>query len=125
MRVMSRLLAAGFVLGATVALLDAQDAPRVYTADDGVSLPVVVTRVNPQYTREAMDAGIEGTVALETVVLENGTVADVSVTRSLDPLLGLDEQAIKALEQWKFRPGAKDGKPVRVRVHVEMTFTLK
>jgi outer membrane biosynthesis protein TonB len=29
------------------------------------------------------------------------------------------------MKQWQFKPGTKDGKPVAVRIHVEMTFTLK
>jgi TonB family protein len=47
------------------------------------------------------------------------------VTRSLDGVLGLDQAAIEALEQWRFKPGTKDGKAVDVHVHVELTFTLK
>ena len=50
---------------------------------------------------------------------------DVSVKRSLDPTYGLDQQAVKAARQWKFKPGTKDGKAVPVRVSLEMTFTLK
>jgi TonB family protein len=42
-----------------------------------------------------------------------------------DSVYGLDANAIKAMKQWQFEPGAKDGKPVAVRVAVEMTFTLK
>ena len=57
--------------------------------------------------------------------VENGTVGDVTVTRSLDTVHGLDEQAVKAMEQWTFDPGRKDGKAVPVLVTVEMTFTLK
>jgi TonB family protein len=41
------------------------------------------------------------------------------------PCMGLDQAAIEALEQWRFRPGTKDGNAVDVHVHVEMTFTLK
>jgi TonB family protein len=47
----------------------------------------------------------------------------VRVTRSLDE--DLDEQAIIALRQWRFKPGTKDDKPVDVEVSVELTFTLK
>jgi protein TonB len=58
-------------------------------------------------------------------VLTNGNVGDVTVTRSLDATYGLDEEAAKAIKQWRFKPGTKDGKPVNVRVEVELTFTLK
>ncbi|PYT25857.1 MAG: hypothetical protein DMG57_23670 [Acidobacteria bacterium] len=38
--------------------------------------------------------------------------------------LGLDEKAIEAVEQWKFRPGCRDGKPVAAQVIVEMNFSF-
>jgi TonB family protein len=100
---------------------------RVYKpgVDTGITLPRVVREVKPGYTREAMDQKIQGSVWLETVVLDTGDVGDVQVSRSLDAEYGLDRQAILATKQWKFRPGTKDGKPVAVQVTIELTFTLK
>jgi len=43
----------------------------------------------------------------------------------LDTQHGLDDEAVKALKQWRFSPGTKDGKPVPVVVELEMTFTLR
>jgi protein TonB len=120
-----RLLVVGSALAATVTLAGAQEAPRVYTPGNGVSLPVLVTKVNPQYTQQARDAHIEGTVLLDVVVQKDGTVGDVGVERSLDSVYGLDQQAVDAAKQWQFKPGTKDGEPVAVRVHVEINFTLK
>lgn len=97
----------------------------VYKPGNGVTLPVVVKEVKPQYTPQAMKARIQGTVWLECVVNESGDVSDVTVTRSLDKEYGLDEAAIAAARQWKFKPGQKDGKPVAVRITLELTFTLK
>jgi protein TonB len=59
------------------------------------------------------------------VVLEDGDVGDIRIASSLDAEYGLDSHAVSAMRQWKFRPGSKDGKPVAVEVHVQMTFTLK
>jgi len=95
----------------------------VYRPGDGVSAPVLVKQVQPQYTAEAKRAEVEGTVILEAIVETDGTVGDVTVTKGLEP--GLDEQAVKAARQWRFEPGKKDGKAVRVRITLEMTFTLK
>jgi len=95
----------------------------VYTVGDGVSAPVVVKQVKPQYTAEARRAKVQGTVTLEAIVETDGTVGDVTVTKGLEP--GLDEQAVKALRLWRFEPGKKDGKAVRVRITLEMTFTLR
>src|SRR5262245_55508602 len=96
-------------------MLGAQEQ-TVYNPGNDVTLPVVIKQVKAQYTQEAKDAHIEGVVVLEVVVLADGKVGDVKVIKSLDPTYGLDQQAIKAMKQWFFKPGTKDGKPVAVRV---------
>jgi TonB family protein len=96
---------------------------RVYKPGDGVSAPVLVKEVKPRYTPEAKDAKIQGVVTLECVVNTDGAIGDVEVTTSLDA--GLDQEAIKAVKQWRFKPGTKDGKPVPVLITLEMTFTLR
>src|SRR5712691_9474462 len=112
-------------LALVVAIVHAQDAPTVYKPGNGVSLPQVVKEVKAGYTKEAMAQMIEGTVGMDVVVLADGTVGDVTVTQSLDTVYGLDQEAVKAMRQWQFKPGTKDGKPVAVRVAVTMNFTLK
>ena len=100
-------------------------AQEVYKPGNGVSLPVVVKEVKPDYTDEAKAAGIRGSVWMRVVVQADGMVGDVQVTRSLDTEFGLDNQAVRAAKQWEFKPASKDGKPVAVEVTLEMTFTLK
>jgi protein TonB len=102
----------------------AQDT-TVYTPGDGVTLPQVVKQVSPHYTSEAMRQMIEGEVVLEVVVKPDGDVGDVKVKQSLDAVYGLDEEALKAMKQWQFKPGTKNGEAVAVRVDVKMRFTLK
>ena len=99
------------------------EATRAYKPGAGVSAPVPVKEVRPQYTADAKDARIQGTVVVECVVQADGTIGDVKVLKSLDA--GLDEEAIKAVKQWRFEPGTKDGKPVPVLVTLEMTFSLR
>lgn len=94
-------------------------------ARDGVTMPQLLSQVKAEYTPAAMAAGIQGMVVLETVVLADGSVGKVTVVRSLDSTYGLDQQAIDAVSQWKFRPGTKDGKPVAVTVTIEVSFRLK
>ena len=110
---------------AIVGSLAALHAQEVYRPGNGVTLPTVVTQVQPQYTPEAMAARIEGVVGLNTVVQADGTVGEVKVTQSLDRTLGLDREAVKAMKQWTFKPGTKDGKPVAVSVDIRMKFTLQ
>ena len=90
-----------------------------------VDTPRLLTEAKPGYNREAMDAGIQGTVTLEAVVLPDGTVGVVTVTRSLDTVHGLDDEAVRTLKKWRFDPGTRDGMAVPVSVEVEMSFTLK
>jgi TonB family protein len=93
--------------------------------DAGVTLPTPLTQVKPQYTAEAMQARIEGDVELRIVVRADGSVDDVGVTKSLDTVYGLDDAAVAAAEQWTFKPGTKDGRPVDVALSLHMRFTLK
>lgn len=95
----------------------------VYEPGDGVTMPTPTERVNPDYTPDARRRKIEGTVLLTCVVRPDFTVSDVEVVRSLDA--GLDEEAVKALKQWRFSPGRRNGRFVPVRVNVQMTFTLQ
>ena len=115
--------AAAAVLLPMFATVNAQSV--VHRPGNGVSLPEVVKEVKPHYTPAAMQAKIQGSVWLACVVGEAGDIVDVEVTRSLDSEYGLDQAAIDAARQWKFKPGRKDGKPVAVRITIELTFTLR
>ena len=97
----------------------------VYRPGSGVESPRVIREVTPKYTAEAMRAKVQGVVWLDAVVLADGTVGDVQVTKSLDPVFGLDAEAIKAARQWRFVPGTRFGEPVAVLVTIELTFTLR
>ena len=97
----------------------------VYRPGAGIVNPKVLHEVKPQYTSEAMRAQIQGDVWLEVVVLPDGTVGDVTVTKSLDPVFGLDEEAIKAARQWRFVPATRFGEPVAILVSLELGFNLR
>ena len=99
----------------------------VYNIGNGVSSPQLVREVKPNYTGDAMRAKLQGIVEMEAVVLPDGSIdpRSIKITRSLDSTFGLDQQAIIAVKQWRFRPGIYKGQPVPVRVNVELTFTLR
>jgi protein TonB len=119
-----RSIVGAFVVLLAVASAQAQD-DTVYTVGDGVSIPIVTKQVYAQYTPGAMAKRIKGKVGLSAVVLADGTVGEVKVTKSVDSVYGLDDSAVKAVKQWEFKPGRKDGKPVAVRVSVDIAFTTK
>jgi protein TonB len=72
-----------------------------------------------------MHARIEGIVELEIVVRADGSVGNIRLVRSLDARFGLDDEAIKAVRNWRFDPARLAGKPVQVRVPVEVSFGLR
>jgi periplasmic protein TonB len=96
-----------------------------YRPGNGVTQPTLVREVKPNYTADAMRAKIQGVVWLEAVVMENGSVGQVRVTRSLDPTFGLDQEAERTVKKWLFRPGTRLGQPVPVVIEIEMSFTLR
>jgi TonB family protein len=82
--------------------------------------PRLIHKVEPEYTAEAREAGLEGTVVLGVEVGTDGTAHDIRVTRSLG--MGLDEKGVEAVRLWKFEPATRDGKPVAVKATIEINF---
>jgi len=97
----------------------------VYRPGSGIVNPRVLREVTPDYTSEAMRARVQGEVWLEVVVLPDGTVGDVTITKSIDSVFGLDEEAIRAARQWIFAPGTRFGEPVAVLVVIALDFALR
>jgi len=95
----------------------------VFHVGGGVSPPTVLQRVEPQYSEEGRKARYQGTVVLEAIVRRDGTVDIQRIVRSLG--FGLDENAIQALKQWRFRPGMRNGVPVDVSLNIEVNFNLR
>lgn len=98
------------------------------------SAPVPIARSEPQYSEAARAAGLVGSIFLSMVVDESGRPTEIKVVRwrlrekgsdgeVKDPL-GLDEEAVKALKQWRFRPAMKQGKPVPAQANIEINFRL-
>lgn len=96
-----------------------------YRPGSGVEMPRLLRDAKPQYTADAMRAKIQGRVEIECVVETDGRCARIEVVRSLDPVFGLDEEAIKAVRQWRFVPGRRQGVEVPVIVTIELMFTLR
>jgi TonB family protein len=86
----------------------------------GVTAPVLLYKKEPEYTEEARKAKYSGAVSLSIEIDPSGHATNIQVRRSLG--LGLDEKAIEAVRQWKFKPGTKDGNPVTVSATIEVNF---
>jgi len=98
------------------------DARGVYRSGGDVTVPVVVYRTDPEYTEQARVAKYQGSVLLSVDIDPAGTPTNIKVQRGLG--LGLNEKAVEAVKQWKFRPGQKDGTAVSVQTNIEVIFRL-
>jgi TonB family protein len=94
----------------------------VYKIGGGVSQPKLISKVAPEYSKEAHKAKWQGTVVLSLVVDEKGHPQQINVAKSLG--MGLDQKAIEAVEKWRFDPGRKDGMAVAVYATIEVNFRL-
>jgi len=89
----------------------------------GNQYPVPLEKPNPEYSREALLAGVKAKVMLTLLVDENGAPHNIRVTRSAG--FGLDEKAVEAVGRWRFRPGEREGKPVATQNTLEIAFNLR
>jgi TonB family protein len=99
-----------------------QQVGEVRRVVGSVSAPVAIYKVEPEYTEEARKARFQGMVALSIVVDENGLPRNFKVVKPMG--VGLDEKAIAAVQQWRFKPAQLNGKPVAVLAAVEVNFRL-
>ncbi len=84
--------------------------------------PVLLFKVEPEFTEEARKARVQGAVMIKAIINELGVVMQPQVTRSLG--LGLDERALEAVEKWRFKAGVKNCRPAAMSAWIEVHFHL-
>lgn len=94
----------------------------VYSVGGGVSKPVLLFEPDAEFSEEARKAKFSGNVEVHCVVDETGHTSRINVTRGVG--LGLDEKAVEAVRQYRFKPAMKDGKPVKVDVYISVDFQI-
>jgi TonB family protein len=88
----------------------------------GVSAPSLIHSVEPEFTQEARQAGYQGSVSIQLIVDAQGNPQNVHVTRHAN--FGLDQKAVDAVRQYKFRPAMFQGHPVAVQIIIDVDFHL-
>ena len=88
----------------------------------GVSSPVLIYQVEPEFSEEARKAKFMGSVLVNLVVDPQGMPQNVHVLRGVG--MGLDEKAMEAVRQYRFKPAMEGGKPVAVEMNVEVDFQI-
>jgi protein TonB len=95
-----------------------------YSLSEVDSQPRLASRVNPTYPFRAKRRGVEGKVVVRFLVDKLGRVSQSSVVQA-EPEGVFEQSALKAVRQWRFEPGTKDGRPVATWVQVPIRFELK
>jgi protein TonB len=88
----------------------------------GVSAPEVRYKVDPEFSEEARKAKVAGNVLVNLWVDTNGLPTHVHVIRGVG--MGLDEKAVEAVKQYRFKPAMENGKPVLVELNIEVNFQI-
>ena len=94
----------------------------LYHVGGSVRAPVVIYQVDPEFSEEARKAKFSGNVQVALIVDERGLPSHVRVERGVG--MGLDEKAVEAVRQYKFKPAMQGGKPVPVEIYVEVNFQI-
>jgi protein TonB len=92
-------------------------------AQDVDTRPFPLNRPRPNYTEDARKHKVQGVVRARALIGPDGLVKDVRLVTHLPD--GLDEEAVAAVKQMRFRPATKDGQPVNFWVALEVEFNLR
>jgi len=85
-------------------------------------MPEAIYSPEPSFSDEARKAKFQGIVMLMVVVGKDGRPYNIRVRQSLG--MGLDQQAIAAVKNWRFRPATFQGQPVATQIAVQVDFHL-
>lgn len=96
----------------------------VFRVGGSVSAPLCLYCPDPAYSEEARKARYQGLVVLWAIVDENGRVVPESIRVQKSLGMGLDEEAVRAVQNWRFKPAERFGKPVPVAFAIEVRFNL-
>ena len=94
----------------------------LYKVGGGVSPPVLIRSVDAEFSDEARRAKYQGVSIVSLIVDAHGLPQRIHILRRLG--MGLDEKAIEAVRQYKFRPSMLQGKPVPVEITIEVNFHI-
>ncbi len=100
----------------------AQREREIRRVGGGISAPHLTYSPDPPYSETARQAKYQGTTVLWLMVDTDGLPKHIQIARPTG--MGLDEQAVDAVEKWKFDPAMKDGVAVPVQINVEVNFRL-
>jgi TonB family protein len=112
----------GFQSAEVATAAPAKSTAKAVDAPAPTQAVAILSKPNPVYTDEARRLAIEGEVLVEVVFLSSGQVEVEGVSKGLGH--GLDEAAIRAAQQIRFKPALQDGRPVDFPATVHIVFQI-
>jgi TonB family protein len=94
----------------------------VFRVSKTLEHPKILSQIDPEYSESARTQKFSGTTVVSLEVDKSGTVRDVQILQPIG--YGLDDQAVRAVEQWRFAPARRNGEPVAVLTSAEVSFRL-
>lgn len=95
--------------------------PKIVNISAGVAQGQLISKTPPVYPIDAKKAGVSGTVVLQATIGTDGIIKDLQVVSGPEML---QQAALDAVQQWRYRPYLFNGEPVEVRTTVNIIFTL-
>jgi periplasmic protein TonB len=112
----------GGIISSTPAAIPKVATPQRVRVSAGVTQGLKVKNVNPVYPQMAKIARVQGPVVLAAVIGKDGTIQNLHVLSTASPLL--NQAAIDAVKEWRYRPYILNGEPVEVDTQITVNFTL-
>ena len=103
------------LLATATAFLQAQEI-------SALTYPSVIHRAEPEYTKAALDAKLQGTVIVSLLIGVDGVPSEIKVAHGLG--MGLDKKAVKCLKLWRFKPATLHGEVIPMKATMEVNFRL-
>jgi TonB family protein len=94
------------------------DGPHITSSE--LTGPATMKKVDPKYPQSLISDRVEGEVVLYAIIRGDGSVDGIQLVRGVDEQL--DDNAMQALSQWKFRPATRQGTPVELEAIVHIPF---
>jgi protein TonB len=112
----------GGIISSTPVAVPKMAAPTRVRVSQGVTAGMKVHDVTPQYPQMAKIARVQGPVVLAAVIGKDGAIQNLRVVSTASPLL--NQAALEAVKQWRYRPYILNGEPVEVDTTITVNFTL-
>jgi protein TonB len=112
----------GGIISSTPVAIPKVATPQRVRVSAGVTQGLKIKNVNPVYPQMAKIARVQGAVVLAAVIGKDGTIQNLHVLSTASPLL--NQAAIDAVKEWRYRPYILNGEPVEVDTQITVNFTL-